>query len=210
MIVSSFVEVPGSQRAVLLLHQMPADRSSWQVFQDKLAARGLTSLAIDLRGHGESTVQNGRTIDYRKFSDVEHQASAVDVTSALHWLTTRGFPAGRVALVGASIGANLVLQAATKEAQIPAVVLLSPGENYRGVLTYSAAAELKPAQALWAAGSQGDDQESYDAAKHIVELAPSKTKIFKPYTAAGHGTFLFQNDPKLMDELADWLATNVK
>ncbi|HEU0051335.1 MAG TPA: alpha/beta fold hydrolase [Patescibacteria group bacterium] len=210
VLVGSFDPAQNAKRVVLLLHMMPMDRESWANFQSVLTASGMASLAIDLRGHGESTVQDGRTIHYQAFSDEEHQASREDVSASINWLMHRGFPLNRVGIVGASFGANLALQAMIDHPEIPALALLSPGENYHGVETFDYAPRLLASQSLWAAGSAGDDQESFDAAKKIVERAPCAGKEFKSYTAAGHGTLLFQNDPKLMSYLAEWLNVHIK
>lgn len=206
MVVGTFLNVPNAKSCALLLHMMPADRSSWADFQSALAERGISSLAIDLRGHGESTVQDGRNINYRNFSDQQHQAAIEDVRSALSWLGARGFPTGHVAIVGASIGANLALQAASEQTSIPAVALLSPGEDYHGVRTYYAVEKLQPSQAVWAAGSQGDDDEAYQAAQQITKAVTSTEKLFMPFASAGHGTYLFRSHPGLMADLAGWLS----
>lgn len=209
-IVGDFLMAPppagGSIRAVLLLHMMPADRKSWHKLQEALHDRGVASLAIDLRGHGESLVQDGRRLDYRAFDDEQHQGYLEDVRAALSWLRSRGFEERQVLLVGASIGANAALAIAAEKSAIPAVALLSPGENFRGIATYDAAERLRPEQAIWIAASEGDDQESFDAMQEIIRRAPSTEKMAKPFASAGHGTHLFTIFPKLVDELADWLA----
>ena len=188
---------------------MPADRSSFATLQTALRERGISSLAIDLRGHGESTDQQGRRLDYRNFSDAEHQQSAEDVKAALAWLESQGFPSNKVGIIGASIGANLALQAATRYSPL-ATCLLSPGENYRGVLTFDAAGRLRDPQALLAAASTPDDAESYSAAQHVIEQAPLKEKQFVPFTQAGHGTTLFERQPPFVNTVADWLAGHLK
>lgn len=206
VVVGDFLNAPDAKRAVLLLHMMPADRKSWINLQEALRDRGISSLAIDLRGHGESVVQDGRRLDYHAFTDAEHQAKMEDVRAAMFWLRSRGFDAPHIALVGASIGANLALNMAAENSAIPAVALLSPGENFRGLTTYDAAGRLRPEQSLWAAASQGDDQENFDAAQEIIRRAPSKEKLFQPFTSAGHGTNMFGSHPKLTEELAQWLS----
>ena len=45
-------EVNQSQKAVLLLHMMPATKESWDGFATALQEKGITTLAIDERGHG--------------------------------------------------------------------------------------------------------------------------------------------------------------
>lgn len=205
LIVGDWRSAENPKGAALLLHMMPADRHSWRELQDELAKRQISSLAIDLRGHGESTKKGLGSIDFTDFTDVEHQESEMDVDAALRFLQKKGFGTNRVALVGASIGANLALQAAVKYSDIPAVVLLSPGENYRGITTYGPAAELEPNQSLLTSGSAGDDQRSYDAAEKIVELAKSKEKRFIPLTSAGHGTNMFTQHKDFPAAIASWL-----
>lgn len=208
-LVGTFVSPSRAKNVVLLLHMLPRDRTSWSSFQKTLEAAGLASLAIDLRGHGESTDQAGKKLDYRNFSDAQHQGYVTDAEAALAWLKEKGFDESHVVLVGASIGANAAVRVAAERHAIPALVLLSPGENYRGILTYDAARALGANQAVWAAGSAGDDQAAYDAAKKITEIAPSTDKTFKPYQSAGHAMALFDADSSLADTLARWIAAHV-
>src|SRR3989344_3655754 len=60
--------------AVVLLHMMPATKESWEGFQQMLADSGFQSLAIDLRGHGESVFRDGELLDYQAFTPEEHRA----------------------------------------------------------------------------------------------------------------------------------------
>ena len=109
-----------SERGALLLHMMPAVRESFREFGTKLAGHGIGALAIDLRGHGGSTRRvdgEGKSVlDFRTFSDSDHQASIHDVRAALAYMRKRGI--GSIALVGASIGANLALQALAEDATL--------------------------------------------------------------------------------------------
>ena len=79
---------------------MPETRSSWTSLSAELNKDGLATLAIDLRGHGESTRQSAvnsqqseteNKMDYKKFSDQEHQASRLDVDAAMNFLKSKGF-----------------------------------------------------------------------------------------------------------------------
>ena len=47
----------GATTAALLLHMMPATRQSWRGLVQALSAANIASLAIDLRGHGESVLK---------------------------------------------------------------------------------------------------------------------------------------------------------
>jgi len=194
-----------SSKKILLLHMMPATKESWSAFQDKLLESGLSSLAIDFRGHGESTKIAGRSLDYKNFTDLEHQAKIRDVRAAVKWLkvSDNGFAA-----VGASIGANLACQWGAEHQDTRAIVALSPGLNYRGVLTMPLVRALTKSQFLFLAASD-DDSESFNAVQKLNETSLAKTKL-KLMHNAGHGTEMIVREPKLMTELTSWLLAAFK
>lgn len=205
MIHGSYYQLPTPKATVLCLHMMPADRTSWRQFQERLGEVLISSLAIDLRGHGESTQADGKVLDYRTFSDEDHLLTELDVEAAIEWLIHRDVDQPHLGIIGASIGANLGLRSAVRF-HLPSLVLLSPGENYHGVRTYEAAKELESVQHLLAIASDPDDAESYRASQEIVALASCKDKQLKTLTAAGHGTHLFVSKPNIMDECVAWFA----
>ena len=69
-IVGNYIEGI-DQRFAILLHMMPATKESWDVWIEKLVSFGYSCLAIDERGHGESTM--GGTLRYPEFTDQEQQ-----------------------------------------------------------------------------------------------------------------------------------------
>jgi alpha-beta hydrolase superfamily lysophospholipase len=196
--------------AALLLHMMPATKESWQGLAEALADRGVASLAIDLRGHGESVrASGGRTLDYRQFTDADHQAALLDVEAGVAFLRSSlpGGVADRYALVGASIGANLSLrQASSYRDEGVAVAALSPGLDYRGVTTADAVQSMSASQALWIGASRDDQHGSWEALHELAKLRPAD--LFTAETA-GHGTDMFRARPELVAELADWLVTKL-
>ena len=206
IIVGDWVTAPTTYGAVLLLHMMPADRKSWAKFQTMLTERGLASLAIDLRGHGESTKGPGDTrYDYKGFTDEEHQSSLNDVTEAFRWIRRRGMEPSKIAVCGASIGANLAALLLIEEPEIAGAALLSPGKDYHGLNVLEDAGSVLNHQAVWATGSQGDDQDAYDSAEAYVKVVSSDDKTFVPLENVGHGTTILENNPDIATQLADWL-----
>jgi pimeloyl-ACP methyl ester carboxylesterase len=209
-IVADWVTSPTTAGAVILLHAFPLARQSWAAFQRALALRGLASLAIDLRGHGESVRgPDGRTLDYKKFTDGEHLSSIEDVRGAFAWLRARGIEPERIAVVGASIGANLALRFLAEEPMVPAAALLSPGENYHGVTTLDIAEEVLPHQSVWMAASSVDDEESVRAMAALTPLFTLDRLAVEKLEGAGHGTKMLESKPALMDSLADWLRERI-
>lgn len=210
-IMGDWMTSPTTLGAVILLHAMPETRKSWAKFQELLAKRGLASLAIDLRGHGESLMGAGGTkIDYKRFTDEEHQSSLFDAIAALEWVKRRGHETARIAVGGASIGANLALQLLREEPLLSGAALLSPGKNYHGLNAVDDATGILPEQALWIAASEVDDQDSFNDSKAIFQAAPASKKEFAPVKNAGHGAKMLDSRPELAESLADWLKNLIQ
>lgn len=209
-ICGSFNEAldPGAP-AVLLLHMMPADKESWREFQEKLKDAGFQSLAIDMRGHGKSVLKNEKKISYLEFGDAEQQEKIYDVEAAMEFLAARSIESDRVAIAGASIGANLALEYQTRHKEIKAAVLLSAGLNYRDIETEPLARQISENQAVFLAGAKRDTRGSgsscADMAQTLFDLLPSRNRKLAIFDGAEHGTNLFEAYPELMGDVIDWL-----
>jgi len=206
-IVGDWNPVPTMTGAVILLHMMRETRLSWAPLQRSLAKVGLASLAIDLRGHGES-IQGveGAKLDYRTFTDENHLSSLNDVNEALDWVRKRGLENERIAVCGASFGANLALHLLVQTPSLPCAVLLSPGADYRGLRALEDVQDATYAQSLYVAASE-EDSSSFADSKRLFDEAPVEKKIFVPYKGAGHGTAMFNYDHTLPDKIAEWIST---
>lgn len=210
-IVGNWVTAPTTIGAVILLHMYPATKESWAAFQAVLARRGLASLAIDLRGHGESNVMtDGTKLDYETFTEDEHRSTVNDIYAAHAWIRERDIDSDSIALAGASIGANLALKFLMEEPEIPAAVLLSPGLNYHGIDTMQFVDYVMPHQSVHIVASKGDDDESVKASNELMKLLSSEVKMFTKLDNAGHGTDIFEADVELMGQLADWLRDRIQ
>ncbi len=194
-IVGAYAEGRSGAPAALLLHMMPATKESWDRFAEKLSARGFATLAIDLRGHGESVAAE------------DDRAMGLDVEAAMRWLADRGHDPKRTVIVGASIGANLAIGYAAAHHEIPAVGTLSPGLDYHGITTENEVAAMAPSQALLLAASD-EDQYSFMTIHALAKRKPDAT--LRELRGAGHGTAMFERDPGFMEEAITWLAENVK
>jgi alpha-beta hydrolase superfamily lysophospholipase len=205
-IVGDWVTAPTTVGAVILLHTMQLNRSSWAAFQAVLAKAGLASLAIDLRGHGESIEgPEGASLDFRNFTDDAQGTTLYDVMGAYEWIARRGIDPERVMLAGASIGANLAIRMLAEEPRIRGAALLSPGKNYHGLNAVTDVESILPHQSLWMAASEGDDQEAFESTKEVYAKAPSELKTFEPLKNAGHGTNIFSARADLMTAACTFL-----
>jgi len=125
-------EGKGRHPVVILAHQFKSDRAGWAPLTEKLQARGIATLALDLRGHGASTQKAGAAITVT--DDFEASSKAVgfdkipgDLAQAAAWVRKQpGIRANRLALAGSSVGATSVLLAGPAIHPV-AVLALSPG-----------------------------------------------------------------------------------
>lgn len=115
---------PGeSGKAILLLHQLYTNRTSWDALIPQLQTAGYSVLAPDLRGYGQTRGE----INWRKAQQ--------DTVLWMQWLNAQ--PGIRqISTLGSSMGANLAVigcaDANLAGMDCPAVVAISPGLNYFG------------------------------------------------------------------------------
>lgn len=195
-IIGDYYAVQNSVKGALLVHMMPEARSSWNEFAPKLEDTGYHVLAIDLRGHGES--EGG---SYHDFTDEQHQASIYDLYAAARFLHEKG--AKEIALVGASIGANLALQFLAENPETKAVVLLSAGLEYRGIKIKPLAEKIPEKNKILFVGAEDDADTMGGSCEEIVQALGNPERIC--FSSGGHGTNLFNSHPELMEKIVEYL-----
>ncbi|MBN1201042.1 MAG: alpha/beta fold hydrolase [Anaerolineae bacterium] len=180
---------------VLMLHMLGSDRSSWNDLAEQLQAAGYIVLTVDLRGHGET----GGAVDWTLAPD--------DVRAALAQLASLpGVDAAQIAVIGASIGANLGLNACADNPGCAGVVLLSPGLDYRGITTADAMARLGARPVLIAASEQDANNPADSVTLDGLAAGDHQLVI---YPAAGHGTNMLTAEPGLGNVIVDWLRAYI-
>lgn len=207
-IVGDWLSPPLTKNAVLLVHMMPATRRSFAPLAEALAKATFSTLAIDLRGHGESTDQGGKKLNYQNFSDAEHQASRLDIDAAMNFLKGKGFHETHIFFVGASIGANLSLDAMYRYSSTWRGVLLSPGLDYRGVKTEQPMKSLSKSQKVWLIAAKGDGY-SADSVRALQKLN-SLSATLTVFDGSDHGTTLFASQPTLIQDIVKYFKGMLK
>ena len=190
---------------VILLHMYRNDRSSWDPLVPELVDKGITVLALDQRGHGESTQRGNETVRVEDIPRDEFGAvvrdGVKDVAAARAYLAGRGFDVSRVALVGASYGCTVALLAAEAVEGVRAVALLSPGTAYFGVDVREIAKRL--ALPLMAVAAE-DDGQAAAAARSLTDGRRARSDL-QVFEKGGHGTRLFAPHPDLVISLREFL-----
>ncbi|GIW65790.1 MAG: hypothetical protein KatS3mg094_309 [Candidatus Parcubacteria bacterium] len=200
-IVGDYYYLPGSKFVGILIHMMPADRKSMKTLAKILNKNGYSAVAIDLRGHGESINSSVGKLNYKNFSDEEHQNSIFDIKAVSNFLTKEGFDLKYQFLIGASIGANLSLQFISQHKDIKAAILISPGKNYRGLIIDNFLDKNLEDKILIIFSKQ--DIQSYTSLDTFNLITPSATKVV--YDDNLHGTYIFDKHPDLYQQIINFL-----
>ena len=203
---------------VLLLHQSNRDRKSWDGVAEHLAAAGFNTLALDLRGYGESGGNGG---DFKQMPE--------DVDGALEFLMSQpGVDAHVIGCGGAGwLGVTYCVEAARRHPQEVKSLVLMSGETGRDGLQFLHQATQLPEMFVFS------DQDEYpptqDAMKLLYVTASSPSKRLVHYSAAedapwlwyetsnsskvpakgAHGTDLFQSHPELSGIIVQWFVTTL-
>lgn len=192
----------GTGPATLVLFPMLGkDRSTWDSFTVAAVKAGYSVLAVDLRGHGESIGSDNGQLSFKSLAESDFRAMIRDAAAAVAFVHSKS--ASRVILVGASIGANVAISYAATDPTVSAVVLLSPGEVFRGVMTKPAMVSYLGRPALLVAAE--DDNYSAVSARTLRNLNGASELVV--YPTGGHGTFLFESRPELTSRILDFVGT---
>jgi dienelactone hydrolase len=198
---------PGPRPVVILAHQFQANGSGWKPLADLLNAKGIATLAMDLRGHGQSTQKAGQDVAVIPDFLISGQAVGfdqipADLAQAAAWVRKQPrINPRRLGLAGSSLGAFASLLAAP--AIRPTVVLaLSPagkGAFGEGALTRAVRAVEASRAALLVMAAE-DDQEAAENAGALKGLFGACARIVP---GKDHGFAFF---PAEADVMAGWLG----
>ena len=179
------LQPPKGQRppVVIVAHGFSADQAIMSTISRSLAKAGYAVVSIDFRGHGANTHSfNGDLYD-----DLE---SAVDYAQHSPYVDNT-----RIALLGHSMGASAVLEAASRDARVKAVVPVSGGDTIDDAVV--------PQNVLLIAG-QKDPKEIRDRQKDMETLLAGKTKVERVVVKGkNHVTILFSGT--MMERTTSWL-----
>ena len=182
--------------AVLLLPMYGGRRHDWDALAASLQQAGVASLAIDLRGQGDT----GGAEDWTLAVD--------DVAAAQDWLAARPeVDPQRRGPVGASIGANLALVHATRHPEVRAIALLSPGLDYFRV-SIEGLMDLYGDRSILLVASEKDGY-SAETVRTLAEGAEGQAELVV-YPGGAHGTEMFFTQSSLLDILVEFVRLSLE
>ena len=212
---------------VLLLHQSNRARDSWDGVARQLAAAGIHTLTLDMRGFGESGGP------YATMTDAEKARTSAmwpgDVDTAFQYLISQsGVRRGVIGAGGAGwFGVLHSIELARRHpAEVKSLVLLS-GETLQDGLQFLRQASQLPG--LFVVADDDEYPPTVEAMEWLYTSSSSPEKKFVHYSAerdapwiwyetsdarrvparGGHGTDMFKPHPELPGILLDWLVTTL-
>ena len=188
--------------AVVLAHMLGRTRADYQSLLEPLTNAGFVVVNLDLRGHGSSVNSGAKHLDFNNFTEQDWAQLPKDVLYVLKELKgVRGVDSSKLSLVGASIGANAVIIAAAQNADVQAVVALSPGLKFHSLQPAGALASYHKPLLLVAAA---DDKYSYTTVTQLHSQDSTSQTVL--YPTGGHGTKMLISHPDLNAQIATWLS----
>ena len=203
---------------VLLLHQINRTRKAWDDLAAQLAAAGINTLTLDMRGFGES----GGTA-HNRLTD------ASDIETAFEYLVSQpGVKRDVIGVGGAgSLGVDRSVEVARqRSSEVKSLVLLS-GETPQDGLQFLRQASQLPG--LFVVADDDEYPPTVEAMEFLYITSSNPGKKFVHYSAAqeapwiwyepfdigkvpangGHGTDLFKVHPELPGIIVNWFVTTL-
>jgi len=157
-----------NSKAVVFAHGAIFNKESWYFLAEAFQRKGITALAIDFRGYGNSTSGNTTKKMY-------------DILGAISWLKEKGFT--NINMVGASMGGAAVLAALNNNSiPITKAVLLAPAGG--PAITSTATDKLFVV---------AENERMFSGIMAIYE-ASTEPKQIKLYPGNTHAQHLFKTD----------------
>ncbi len=205
---------------VLLLHQSNRTRKAWDDVAAQLAAAGINTLTLDMRGFGESA---GKPKPYNRLTN------ARDIDAAFQFLVSQpGVKRDVIGVGGAGWFGVLpsVDVARQHAAEVKSLVLLS-GETLQDGLQFLRQASQLPG--LFVVADDDEYPPTVEAMELLYITSSNPGKKFVHYSAAqeapwlwyetsdiskvpgngGHGTDMFKIHPELPGIIVNWFVTTL-
>jgi dienelactone hydrolase len=213
---------------VLLLHQSNRTRKAWDDLAVQLAAAGISTLTLDMRGFGESGGTPSAKLTDAEKANVRAMRPG-DAETAFQYLVSQpGVKRDVIGVGGAGeFGVGRSVEVARQHsAEVKSLVLLS-GETLQDGLQFLRQASQLPG--LFVVADDDEYPPTVEAMELLYITSSNPAKKFVHYSAAqdapwiwyetsdaskvpangGHGTDMFKVHPELPGIIVDWFATTL-
>jgi len=205
-----------------LYHQSNRTRKEWDMVARQLAAAGINTLTVDVRGHGESGGQESR-------GEARKKQWPLDLDAAFQYLISQPDVKRDVIGIGGAgvIGVENSVETARRHSdQVKSLVLLS-GETSRDGLQFLRQASQLPELFVFSDDDEYPPTQQAMGLLYVTASSPSRKlvhysaskdapwKWYEPFdigkvpAMGGHGTDLFKGHSELPGIIVDWFVTTL-
>jgi dienelactone hydrolase len=188
--------------AVLLLNKAAGNRTAYVGLARRLAERGIASLRLDLRGHGEST-NLGQFVPYAEPRSALIWDAESDVRAAHRFLARyEGIDSTRLGVVGGSYSGEEMAEAGRRWGYARAYVALSPGS-----FSDASIDAIDPSGIPWLVVASTDERHLHEVMAALQARSRSAEILFVPGT--WHASEIVESRPDVAERVAVWLAAHL-
>ena len=193
---------------VILLHDLGKNKEEFSSFKKALAKAGFGYLALDLRGHGQSTGAGSYKAFAKEGPDNPFNKMLQDALAGINFLKSKNISEDHIILLGAGLGANVAAKAAGAVPNLLGIALISPSANIRDVLPVPALRSYKGAVLL---AASADDRKGFLEASILRNVAfltagAGNVTFLTAYDSSSHALL----DKYLTYSVVQWVATPYK
>ena len=169
----------------------------------QLAARGIASLRLDLRGHGEST-NLGRFVPGERQRSPLIWDAEVDVTAAHQYLRSHARIDGdRIGIVGASYSGEEMAEAGRVDGYAQGYVTLSPGS-----FSEESIESIDASGVPWLFIISKNERYLQEITAMLQAQSQTVEIVIVP--GARHATDILEAHPDMAERIAVWLAQRLR
>jgi dienelactone hydrolase len=176
----------------------------WNALGARLAELGITALAIDYRGYGESGDTPHDKLTSAELAKVQTEKWPSDIDSAFASLARQpGVNTSRMGAGGGSCGVDNAVQLALRHRNVRALTLLAGGTGRAG-RQFLASASAPP---IFTAAAADDQYANFvEIMGWHAALSKSTRSRMAQYEDGGHAAVIFAKHPGLADTIATWFG----
>ncbi len=206
---------PGKAQSggVIILHDCANDSRNYQLLAKKLAAQGLHTLLMDLRGYGESTSADisQQKIKAQAKSIVEYQSGLALITSywesdlfAAHtFLRSKVDNKKEIAIVSSGCSAIYAVSLAEK-IHLNSMVMITPQMSFSDKERYKNLIDI-PTYFI----NSSHHHETFQTTKELFEWNGSNLSKIQIFKGNHYNYALLKRKNYLVDDIALWLKANL-
>ena len=198
-------ETPEIVSAVLLLNKVAGNRHVYRELAGHLAERGIASLRLDMRGHGDSTNLD-RFVPYEtddEALEIMIWDAEADVIAAHEFLKSHPrIDPDRIAIVGASYSGEEMAEAGRIGGFAQAYVALSPGS-----FSEESIAAMDESGVPWLFVVSRHERHLTEIAANVQSATKSVEIVYLPGDA--HATRILESRHDVAERVAVWLASRL-